>query len=523
MDMGYDIADYKTIDPRYGSNEDVYNLITELKKRDMKLMMDLVVNHTSSDHDWFKESRSSKSNPKRDWYIWKPPRYDEAGNPQPPNNWSMILGEANSAWTYDETTKEYYLSIFCSGQPDLNWENPDVRDAVHDVMHFWLEKGVCGFRMDVINLISKVQSFPDAPPILGPEFKYHPGLKFYTNGPRLHEFLKEMHEKVLSKYDVTTVGEMPGVSDIDEVIRVVNPDQKELHMIFIFDLVDIDNIPGSVRMTWHEWKLKDFKTITSKWQRAMIEKNGWNSVFLENHDNPRSVSRYTDDSPAQRVNGAKMLAILQTTLSGTLFVYQGEELGMVNFPAAWDPAEYMDIEAIEFWKKTTSLYSENPEKLALGKHILARKARDHARTPVQWTNAPNAGFCPPDVKPWMRANDDYPVCNAEAQVPDESSVWAFWKKQLQFRKEHKNVFVYGDYEEVDAENEKVFAYVRTGTDGSKWLVVLNWCGEDNAWTVPGKLKVGEWVVDSYGEKSAVSKGDQSVKLGPWQGVLGKCV
>ena len=233
-------------------------------------------------------------------------------------------------WTYDAETDEYYLSLFTPEQPDLNWGNPEVRAAVHDVMHFWLERGACGYRMDVINLISKDQRFPDAEPILGPDQKYHPGSKYYINGPRMHEYLQEIKHKVLQKHGAITVGEMPGVSDIDEILRTVRSKNGELNMIFIFDVVDLDNEPGQGRMTLSEWSVKDLARVISKWQRAMLEHDGWNSVFIENHDNPRSVSRYCDDGDAYREYGAKLLALMQTTLSGTLFVYQGEELGMKN-------------------------------------------------------------------------------------------------------------------------------------------------------------------------------------------------
>lgn len=254
----------------------------------------------------------------------------------PPYSFDRIAAQRRTAdseilkWTYDATTGEYFLSLFTPEQPDLNWENPDVRAAVHDVMSFWLERGACGYRMDVINLISKDQRFPDAEPTLGPDRKYHPGSVYYVNGPRMHEYLQEIKHKVLQKYGAITVGEMPGVSDIDEIIRTVGSKSGELNMIFIFDVVELDTQPGKVRMTLHDWSVEDLAKAITKWQRAMIMRDGWNSVFIENHDNPRSVSRYCDDSGAYRDYGAKLLALMQTTLSGTLFVYQGEELGMRN-------------------------------------------------------------------------------------------------------------------------------------------------------------------------------------------------
>ena len=371
-DMGYDIADYKDIDPIYGTLADVDHLIEELHRRGMKLVMDLVVNHTSNQvrdrhrslsyhrgltprkHPWFLESRSSRDNPKRDWYIWKKPRNGVDGHPEPPNNWSQILGSANSAWTFDDKTGEYYLSMFTPDQPDLNWEKAEVRAAVHDVMHFWLKRGVSGYRMDVINVISKVQSFPDAAVVV-PEQRWQPGFKYFANGPRLHEFLKEMDREVLSKYDAMTVGEMPWVKDEDEVLRAVGSKEGELNMIFIFDIVNIDTIPGHDRFSQRGWKLPELKSIIDKWQRIMVKRDGWNSIFLENHDNPRSVSRYVDDSDAFRDRSSKLLALMQTTLSGTLYVYQGEELGMRNVPASWGAEEFKDVESVNLRKKYAPL------------------------------------------------------------------------------------------------------------------------------------------------------------------------
>ena len=482
---------------------------------------------TRRQHAWFLESRSSVANPKRSWYIWKKPRRDSSGNPLPPNNWSQILGEANSAWTYDAKTEEYFLSLFTPEQPDLNWENPEVRTAVHDVMNFWLNRGVCGYRMDVINLISKDQSFPDAEPVLGSDKKYHPGGKYYVNGPRMHEYLQEIKRKVLTPHNAITVGEMPGISDINEIIRTVGTKNGELNMIFIFDIVCIDDIPGKVRMTLQRWTVKDIRRIVNKWQLAMLEHDGWNSVFVENHDNPRSVSRYTDDSDSYRTYGATLLALMQTTLSGTLFVYQGEELGMRNVPRSWDPEEdYKDIESINFWKKSKELYGHDPERLAEERKVLEKKARDHARTPMQWDSSPNAGFCTEGIQPWMRVNDDYRSVNAAAQLtnstPDALSVWQFWQRGLANRKAHKDVFVYGSFEVAGPENEEVFAYFRTGNKGGRWLVVLNFCGKDVTWEVPQDCKEVAWMAGNYmiGKPEKPDKG--TIFLRSWEGILGRC-
>ncbi|KAI4097369.1 MAG: hypothetical protein LQ344_000468 [Seirophora lacunosa] len=525
-DMGYDISDYKTIDPIYGTNDDLAYLQSELTRRDMKLMMDLVVNHTSDQHPWFLESRSSRSSPKRSWYIWKDPHRDEDGKPLPPNNWSQMLGEANSAWTYDESTDQYYLSIFTPEQPDLNWENPDVRTAVHDVMKYWLDKGACGYRMDVINLISKDQRFPDAEPSLGPDKKYHPGGKYFVNGPRMHEYLQEIKHEVLEKYGAITVGEMPGVLDIEEIVRTVKSGTGELNMIFIFDIVDIDNVPGKVRMALQDWTVKDLRRILDRWQRIMIGRDGWNSVFCENHDNPRSVSRYTDDSDKYRTYGATLLALMQTTLNGTLYVYQGQELGMRNFPKSWDPLkDYKDIEAINFWKKSLDLFGSNAEELVKQRKVLEKKARDHARTPMQWNAGMNAGFTDDGVTPWMRVNDDYREVNAEKQLSNESehlSVWQFWQRGLANRKTRKDVFTYGDFETVGLESEEVLAYVRTGKESGRWLIVLNFSGKEVDWPLPDDVEVEGWMAGNYTKGRPEKSLKTLIALHPWEGLLGKC-
>ena len=521
--MGYDISDYLDIDPLYGSLSDVDDLIAGLKKRDMKLMMDLVVNHTSDQHDWFKESRKSNDNPKRDWYIWQPPKYDEQGNRQPPNNWSLILGEAYSAWTWDEATGEYYLSLFTPEQPDLNWENPDVRKAVHDTLRFWLDRGASGFRMDVINLISKQQDFPDAPIVVEGQ-PYQPGHQFYANGPRLHEYLQDMNRDVLSNYDTITVGEMPFVDDHDEIIRVVGADRKELQMIFIFDLVDIDNGPG-YRMTLRDWDANKLKQCVSRWQRLMIDRDGWNTLFVENHDNPRSVNRYTDDSTDKnRDLGAKLLCLMQTTLSGTVYVYQGEELGMTNAPPSWDPSEYKDIESINYWNKVNKLHPDDQKELEFGRKVLQLKARDHARTPMQWTSEPNAGFCKPDVKPWMRVNDDYKEVNAEAQrtfkSDDQLSILQFWKRGLANRKEHKKTFVYGDFALLDKDHPKIFAYKRISQQKDEaFVVVLNFSGEDVEWEIDAEANLMKWVAGNYSSGAPDKVTEGKIVMRAWEGIL----
>ena len=485
-------------------------------------------------HAWFLDSKSSKTSEKRDWYIWKDPKgYTSDGTPIPPNNWCQLLGDANSAWTFDVATEQFYLSLFTPEQPDLNWETPAVRVAVHDAMKFWLEKGVCGYRMDVINLISKDQRFPDAEEtnlddVTGEKLKYHPGTKWYTNGPRMHEYLQEIKRKVLEPYHAVTVGEMPDVSDIDEIIRTVHEDDGDLNMIFIFDIVDVDNVPGQSRMALRDFKPKDWVAPIIKWQRAMLERDGWNSVFIENHDQPRSISRYTDDSDDWRDKSAKVLALLQTTLSGTLFVYQGEEIGMRNVPDSWPESEYKDIEAINFWKKSLDLHKGDQAALREAHRVLQKKARDNARTPMQWNGSPHAGFCSEGVKPWMRVNDDYQSINTEAQMKaqdkNDLSVWQYWQRGLAARKQNADVFVYGDFKALDdAEAQNVFAYTRTGRKGGKWIVVLNLSGESVDWVVSNGVEVQDWKAGTYVKGKPEKSLTGTVALRPWEGLLGKCV
>ncbi|KAK3694180.1 glycoside hydrolase superfamily [Podospora appendiculata] len=536
--MGYDISNYKEIYPPYGTLEDVDRLIQELHKRDMKLVMDLVVNHTSEQHPWFLESRSSLSNPKRDWYIWKKPRYDKDGNPQPPNNWNQILGEAKSAWIYDEGTKEYYLAVFTPEQPDLNWENPAVRAEVHDILRFWLDRGVAGFRMDVINLVSKDQSFPDAEIVI-PGQKYQPGTKYFANGPRLHEFLLEMKHEVLAKYsDVMTVGEMPFVYDEEEIVKIVHREMGFLNMIFNFELVELDakrgDIPGDFRMSVGEWDVSDLRRVVTRWQKLMIQNDGWNSIYCENHDQPRSVSHFCDDSDEFRGYGSRLLCLMETTLCGTLFVYQGEELGMRNVPLEWEPEEYKDVESINFLKKVNEMFPGNEARLQQARKALRAKARDNSRTPVQWDASANAGFCPAGVTPWMRVNDDYPTINAAAQTAEGSpSVYHFWEKQLALRKKNADVFVYGGFDLVNERHPDVFSYVRTaaGASGEKWVTVLNFTAKNTEWALPEGFGDVKWVAGSYylddgddGEGLSVGREDgKGIKLRPWEGLLGRLV
>ncbi|CAE6466254.1 unnamed protein product [Rhizoctonia solani] len=504
-DMGYDISDYQDIDPKYGTLEDWDSLLKETHTLGMRLIMDLVVNHTSDQHGWFKESRSSKSNPKRDWYIWRPPKFDSQGNRKPPNNWASIFG--GSAWEWDETTQEYYLHLFVTEQPDLNWENPDVRQAVWKVMRWWMDKGCDGFRMDVINLISKVPGLPDAP-VTVPDREYQSGDKYYCNGPRVHEYLQEMHREVLSRYpNYFTVGESPFTHDPRELLPYVLPERKELQMMFQFELADVDGTHNP--LIPRNPSLPEIKLVINKWQTFMFNNGGWNSLYMENHDQARSVSRllgfgvsadkksfdfgvYKGDLERFWSVGAKLLAILHATQGGTVFIYQGEEIGATNVPREWSIEEYKDVATINFYseelllRKGSGVNSPDMSDVMDG---INRKARDNARVPMQWDDSPHAGFT--NGTPWMRVNDNYKQINATNQTNDEHSVFSFWKKMIAVRKAHPLLvstlhLVHGDFVLLALEDEKIFMYTREHK-GEKALVVMNFSRDEETVTLPESL------------------------------------
>ncbi|PTB37003.1 uncharacterized protein TrAFT101_007143 [Trichoderma asperellum] len=474
-DMGYDISDYKTIDPVYGNIGDVDELKDKLHERGMKLVLDLVVNHTSDQHEWFRESRKSKTNPFRDWYIWRPPKYDAQGNRQPPNNWESHF--QGSAWEYDEATDEYYLRLFCKEQPDLNWENPAVREAVHDIMRFWLGRGIDGFRMDVINFISKDQQFPDSDKVI------NRGHEYYACGPRCHEFLRELGA-ILKEYDAFNVGEMPCVQDESEVIKAVGADRGELNMIFYFEHMDLDYGPKG-KFSPGTWTLAKLKTVVNKWQRFMYDNNGWNALYLENHDQPRVISRFAYDDPGHRVASAKLIAVFHAFQAGTPFIYQGQEIGMTNVPKEWPIEEYKDVDCVNHW----NLYKDSPDEdiKRLVKAEYQKKSRDNARTPMQWDTTPQAGFTSSD-KPWMRVNDNYKEVNAASQTDKPLSVYHTYRLVLEKRKQYKDIFVYGSFELIDEPNEKIFAYKRRATNGEAALIVCNFSLDAVTWKMDDKPK-----------------------------------
>ncbi|CEJ81705.1 Putative Glycoside hydrolase family 13 [[Torrubiella] hemipterigena] len=501
VDMGYDVSDYKAIHPPYGDLSDVEKLRDELHSRGMKLVMDLVMNHTSDQHEWFQQSRKSKDNEFRDWYIWRPPRYDAQGNRQPPNNWESHF--QGSAWEYDEATDEYYLRLFCKEQPDLNWENPKVRAAAHDVIRFWLDRGADGFRIDVINFISKDQSFPDSnKPVLR-------GSEHYACGPRLHEYLKEIGV-ILKEYDAFSVGEMPCVQDEKELIKAVAADRDELSMIFHFELVDIDHGPGG-KFSPRSWKLTDLKATTAKWQRFMYDNNGWNALYLENHDQPRSISRFASDLPEHRENSAKLIALFMGFQAGTPFIYQGQEIGMTNVPKGWPMDEYQDVDCLNHW----ALQQGKDETTKAAFRIeYQKKSRDNARTPMQWDRSAHAGFTD-GPKPWMRVNNNFAEINAASQVTNPNSVYHIWRQVLEKRKLLKDVFVYGDFALLDEGNDKVFAYIRKAASGQSGLVVANFSGDSVSWEWAGNAV--EVILSPNGKtKADVNSG--KIDLQPYEAI-----
>nr|QLP89118.1 alpha-1,4-glucosidase [Metschnikowia gruessii] len=462
-DMGYDVADYENVYPKYGTLEDMDTLISEVHARGMKLILDLVINHTSTAHKWFEESKSDKENPKRDWYIWKPARYDEDGNRHPPNNWQSYF--SGSAWEYDENTDEYYLHLFAKSQPDLNWENDETRQAIYDsALTFWFEKGVDGFRIDTAGMYSKVQTFEDAP-IVFPDLEWQPCTDFHQSGPRIHEFHKEMFEKVTSKYDAMTVGEV-GHSSREDALKYVSAQEKEMNMMFLFDLVEVGSNPSD-RFRYDGFKLTDFKQAVSNMSSFSEGTDAWSTCFFENHDQPRCITRFGNDSPEYLFRSGKMLATLLTSLTGTLFIYQGQEFGMTNVPLEWNIDEYKDINTVNYYQ----LYVEKNGEENVGELIknINLVARDNARTPVQWDGTENGGFS--TGQPWMRVNDNYQQVNAASQVNDPESLYNFYKKALEVRKEHKDVLIYGSLEIIDFDDERVFSFYKKSGDKTAYVVL----------------------------------------------------
>jgi len=534
-DLGYDISDYEAIYPPYGSLADMQTLIDGCHSRGMRIIVDLVINHTSHEHAWFKESRSSKTNPKRDWYIWKAPRYDPVtGERRPPNNWRSNFD--GSAWTYDEATEEYYLHLFASQQPDLNWENEATRKAIYDsAMRFWLDRGVDGFRIDTVNMYSKPPGLADAP-ITNPAVEWQRAATEYCNGPRMHEFLTEMNA-VLAPYGTTmTVGELPATPDLSKVLKYVSAAEKQLDMVFQFDVVDVGfGADHKYATTPKNFTLPQLKHAIRSTQRLITGTDAWTTAFMENHDQARSVSRFANDSPQHRVASGRMLALLNATLSGTLFVYQGQEIGMVNVPKSWGMEEYKDIESGNFYREvearlsSSAVSAEDKEAtLAKARAALQHLSRDNARVPMAWDSSnPQAGFS--DVaKTWMRTHDLSPTeINVAAQLGDDASVLEFWRRMLKLRKQLPEVLVHGDFEVLDPDDHKTFKYTKTSSGkATQAFVVLNFSDDRQDFSLPeapsGDGTGGKpWAltVSTAATPASADANQHATVLQPWEGRL----
>lgn len=469
-DNGYDISDYEKIQPEYGTMADAENLFAEAHKLGLKIMMDLVVNHTSDEHRWFSESRKSKDNPYRDYYIWKDPV-----NGGVPNNWASDFG--GSAWEYDETTGQYYLHIFSKKQPDLNWDNPKLRQEIYDMMNGWLAKGVDGFRMDVINLISKDPAFPADSNV---DYEKHSSsMEMVANGPKVHEYLKEMHREVLAGADVITVGETPGVST-DDAILYTGFDSEELQMVFQFEHAVIDDSKeGLGKWSNERFDLVELKRILSKWQVALHNK-AWNSLYWNNHDRPRVVSRFGNDQAYRELSG-KMLATTIHFMQGTPYIYQGEEIGMTNV-AFENIQDYRDIDTLNAYHDLVEVQKRlTPETMM---EFVHHSSRDNARTPMQWDNQTQAGFT--TGEPWLTVNPNYSEINVVAAKKNPDSLFYFYQKINQLRKKYP-IIVYGDYQLLEPEDAEVFAY-RRSYQGAELLVMNNFTDQklQRQFTIPAE-------------------------------------
>lgn len=508
VDMGYDISDYTTVYPKFGTVADMDKLIAEMHSRDMKLILDLVINHTSDQHIWFKESRSSRNNEKADWYIWRKPTYVN-GERRPPNNWRAIFG--GSAWEYEPARDEYYLHLFCPEQPDLNWENPVARRAVYkDAIEFWLDRGVDGFRVDAVNMYSKDAEYPDAV-IQEAGADFQRAEKHYVNGPSMHEWLKEMRRESIDKYgEVMLVGELPHTDSREVILRYISAAEQELSIVFDFDAVDLGK-RATAKHQWFKPSLPDFKQTFVKAQDLLVGTDAWTTVFLENHDQQRSINRFTTDDPKYRVKAGKMLAMLLATMSGTLFLYQGQEIGMVNVPETWGPEEYKDIESINYWNEVNRKYPNDEKMLGKALRALRNGGRDNARTAMQWNASKHAGFT--SGTPWMRAHDNYLEVNVEAAQRDPDSIYHFWQNVLKLRKEHSDVFIEGGYRMYDLDNPDTFTFTKTVNGEPRALVVLNFSYKEQKDPIPQSLKNTKLDL-------LITNGDgRSRSLGAWEGAV----
>ncbi len=495
-DNGYDISNYRGIMKEFGTMEDYDRMLSAAHERGIKIVMDLVVNHTSDEHPWFVESRKSEDNPYRDYYIWR-----EGKDGKEPNNWESCF--SGPAWEYDKETDMYYLHLFSKKQPDLNWDNPKVRDEVFDMMDWWCKKGIDGFRMDVISMISKVPGLPDGE--LN-EKGYGDFGPYVCNGPHVHEYLQEMNRRVLSKYDLLTVGECSGVT-VEEAKKYANNAGTELSMVFQFEHMDLD---GGESMKWCDRKINlvELKETLSKWQEELYQK-AWNSLYWCNHDQPRIVSRLGNPSEEYREVSAKMLGTCLHMMQGTPYIYQGEELGMTNVPFE-KLEDFRDIESIHAYEEFVGKGLIQPEDMM---YYLRYKSRDNARTPMQWDDSENAGFT--TGNPWIMVNPNYREINAKEQLSREDSVFHYYQKLIRLRKEYP-VIVQGRYSLLLPEDERLYVYQRA-LDGQILLVICNFTDREVSYKVPEELKGREKkvLISNYSRETA----DDSVALKAYEAVV----
>ncbi len=493
-DNGYDVSDYRDIMEDFGSMEDFDELLIELKKRNLKIILDLVPNHSSDEHFWFKESKKSKDNPYRDYYYWKKPK----SNGDPPTNWISYF--APSTWEFDDNTGEYYLHLFSKKQPDLNWENPKVRQEIYDIMHFWMGKGIHGFRLDVLPFISKDLSFPDK---TEDNFDGNFG-RFYANGPRLHEFIQEMNNEVISKYDMMTVGEGPGITP-EQALDYVGENRKELHTIYHFDHMDIDRDPYDY-YGYKKYSLIEFKQIVTDWDR-LVDMGGWNTAFLGNHDFPRIVSRFGNDK-TYRKQAAKLLCMFLMTQRGTPYIYFGDEIGMTNVP--WEElGKYRDLWVFDGFEKHLKKGGKKEDFLKNLKHT----SRDNARTPMQWNNKKNGGFS--EGVPWIDLNPNYENVNVENAENAKDSILHFYRKMISVRKGNKTL-IYGNYLDLEPLDENLFIYSRKD-DSHTFLICLNF--SDHCITYQSDMlnQRSDVILCNYGMRNSVSTG--KIEFEPWHCLL----
>lgn len=494
-DNGYDISDYQAIMDEFGTMEDFDRMLATAHEKGIKIMMDLVVNHTSDEHKWFIESRKSTDNPYRDYYIWRPAKEDGSL----PNNWGSCF--SGPAWEYDKTTDMYFLHLFSKKQPDLNWDNPAVRQDVFDMMNWWLKKGVDGFRMDVISLISKEPGLPDK----------EPGINGYAtfnvsaNGPHVHEYLQEMRQKALNNADTITVGECSGVT-LEEAKKYARSDEKELNMVFQFEHMDVDSDEKSGKWTTRKMDLRGLKNILTRWQKG-LQDIAWNSLYWENHDQPRSVSRFGNDSDEYREISAKMLATCIHMMQGTPYVYQGEELGMTNCPFN-TLDNFRDLESINAFHELTEQGKMTEEDMMAA---ISYKGRDNARTPMQWDDSAYAGFS--TANPWIMVNPNYTKINAKDQINREDSVFKYYQKLIKLRHESE-LIVYGTYDLILDDDKDIYAYIRTLGD-EKLIVYCNFSENTREVEIPEEFVNGKVLISNYSD----AKVNHKITLRPYEAIV----